>query len=152
MEDKELLNIIFTYKNIEQKSWIFDVDIDWKTIDIGIYDDNDNYIIWHYGIWNNGTWINGLWNKGTWNNGIWKDGTWKRGIWNNGAWNGGYWNSGTWENGIWNDGIWFGGTWKDGIWKGGTWGKGRIYNPKTGEYKYSTLPPSKCKWSTSYER
>jgi hypothetical protein len=107
MKDKELLNIIFTYPHIKQKSWIFDADIDWNTVDIEIDNDNDNYIYWHYGIWNNGTWING----------------------------------------VWNDGLW-----KKGTWQSGTWIKGKIYNPETGKYQESTLPPNKCKWSTSYGR
>jgi hypothetical protein len=115
MKDKELLNIIFTRKNIEKKSWFFNADIDWNTVNIGINSDNDNFIYWNKGTWNNGLWEKGFWMNGTWNGGTWKDGTWEK-----------------------------------GFWKKGTWIKGKIYNPKTGKYKESTLPPNKCKWSLSY--
>jgi hypothetical protein len=64
MTNKELLNIIFTHPYIEKKSWIFDADIDWNTVDIRIDDDNDNYIVWYNGTWNKGTWKKGTWITG----------------------------------------------------------------------------------------
>jgi hypothetical protein len=136
MKDKELVQVIFNHSYIEQKNWIFDAKIDWNTVDIRIDSDNDNYIVWNKGVWKDGTWYNGRWEKG-----VWEKGTWERGVWGKGIWE-----KGTWKNGLWNDGRWV-----DGLWKGGTWIKGIIYNPKTGEYQESTLPPNKCPWSLSYE-
>jgi hypothetical protein len=141
MTNKELLNIIFTRKNIEQKGWIFDAKIDWKTVNIRIDSDNDNYIVWNNGAWNDGIWEHGRWNNGVWNNGTWKDGLWKNGTWYNGTWESGDWYNGEWSNGLW----------EKGFWKKGTWITGKIYNPKTRKYQESTLPPNKCPWSTSYE-
>jgi hypothetical protein len=137
MKDKELVQVIFTHSYIEQKSWIFDADIDWNITDIRIDDDNDNYIVW-----NKGTWKDGTWKYGRWENGVWEKGTWFNGTWFNGIWE-----KGTWKGGLWKDGLW-----KDGIWKDGTWIKGRIYNPKTKQYQQSILPPNKCTWSLSYGR
>jgi hypothetical protein len=77
MTNKELLNIIFTRKNIEQKGWIFDAKIDWK----------------------NGTWKDGLWKNGTWYNGTWESGDWYNGEWSNGLWEKGFWKKGTWITG-----------------------------------------------------
>jgi hypothetical protein len=68
------------------------------------------------------------------------------------TWNKGTWKDGTWEGNVWKAGVWKGGLWKKGLWQGGTWIKGKIYNPKTGKYQESTLPPNKCPWSLSYEK
>jgi hypothetical protein len=161
MRDKELIQTIFTYSYIKQKSWIFDAEIDWKTVNIGIDDNNDNYIYWYNGTWKDGTWIKGTWNdgfweKGAWKDGLWRGGTWKDGVWKDGTWikgtwNDGFWESGTWYKGTWEYGIWKGGFWFDGTWTDGTWITGKIYNHKTGKYQESTLPPNKCPWSHSYE-
>ncbi|MFW6226340.1 MAG: hypothetical protein ACOC3V_05235 [bacterium] len=73
-------------------------------------------------------------------NGIWKNGTWLFGLWK-----GGMWLDGTWEYGGWHNG-----TWKDGIWNGGIWEIGKIWNPKTNEYKLSKVSLNNCPWSLSY--
>jgi hypothetical protein len=162
MENKELIKTIFTISGIEKISWFFKAEIDWKTIKINIDQADDNYIYWHDGTWNNGVWEDGTWYKGIWEKGILKDVWWKEGTWYNGTWEDGHWNNGLWFNGIWKGGTWFDGIWEDGhwnhgfwnkgTWKKGTWIKGEIYNPKTGKYQESILPPNQCKWSHSYDK
>ena len=64
-------------------------------------EETDRPIVWHKGIWADGTWHNGIWNGGTW-----EDGDWEGGIWMGGTWNFGDWRNGKWYDGTWNGGIW----------------------------------------------
>lgn len=64
-------------------------------------EESDRPIVWHKGIWADGTWHNGIWNGGTW-----EDGDWEGGIWMGGTWNFGDWRNGKWYDGTWNGGIW----------------------------------------------
>ena len=112
---------------------------------------------WEDGLWKDGVWLDGIWESGTWENGIWvngiwENGFWKTGFWKTGNWKNGIWKSGLWESGTWEDGIWESGTWDDGVWETGVWLDGKIWNPRIGSYKYSTVPPNKCEWSLSYEK
>ena len=135
MVNKEIIKLIFTHPYINKKLWIFKANINWSKTKIKMDKDDDNFIEWE----------NGIWKDGTWYDGIWRDGKWKDGIWQDGGWYNGEWLDGTWHKGSWHDGIWENGKWYDG-----TWEKGNIYNPKTGRYEPSKLPPNKCKWSLSY--
>ena len=96
MDVKEVIKIIFTHPYIDKKGWIFKADVDWSKTEITIDNDDDNYIRWH----------NGIWEDGVWYNGDWEDGRWEKG---------------TWYFGIWKDGVWHNGVWKDGVWKNGDW-------------------------------
>ena len=143
----KLIIDIFTHPYIDKKGWIFKADVDWSKAEIEIDDDNDSYIIWHNGAWKDGWWYGGKWEYGVWEKGTWHIGSWHNGVWHNGVWEKGYWDNGIWYDGLWKDGYWY-----NGIWQNGVWVKGKIYNPKTNQYEFSELPPSKCKWSLSYGR
>jgi len=59
-------------------------------------------------------WHDGVWIDGTWEYGIWKNGTWWNGVLNRAIWWNGTWKDGTWKNGRWEDGTWVDGEWKNG--------------------------------------